>query len=63
MRRRTHKASSKRFKITTTGRILHRRACRKHKLSKKRPQYRRQAVRLVEVTGADRKRIKKLLNV
>jgi len=63
VKRRTHKASGKRFKVTAGGRIFHFRACRKHKLSKVRAQYRRQAGRLVEVTGGDRKVLKELLNL
>ncbi|HAZ27979.1 TPA: 50S ribosomal protein L35 [Candidatus Acetothermia bacterium] len=63
MKAKTHRASAKRFKISGTGRIFHRRANRKHKLSKIRPQYRRQAGRAIEVRGADRKRLRRILNV
>ncbi|MBC7092954.1 50S ribosomal protein L35 [Candidatus Bipolaricaulota bacterium] len=63
MKKRTHKASAKRLKITPSGRIFHRRAGYVHKLSKKRPQYRRQARRDVEATGADRRRLRRILNV
>lgn len=63
MKTRTHRASAKRFKISGTGKIFRRRANRKHKLSKMRPQYRCQAGRPVEVRGADRKRLRRILNV
>lgn len=63
MKTRTHRASAKRFKITGTGRIFHQRANRKHKLTKMRPQYRREAGRPVEVLGADRKRLRRILNI
>ncbi len=63
MKTKTHRAAAKRFKISGSGRILHRRANRKHKLSKIRPQYRRQAGRPVEARGADRKRLRRILNV
>jgi large subunit ribosomal protein L35 len=63
VKKRTHKASAKRLKITASGRIFHRRAGYVHKLSKKRPQYRRQARPDVEATGADRRRLRRILNV
>ncbi len=59
----THKASAKRFKVTATGRIFHYKACRQHKRAKVRPQYRRQARRLVEVQGGDRNMLRNLLGV
>ncbi|HEU67942.1 MAG TPA: 50S ribosomal protein L35 [Candidatus Acetothermia bacterium] len=63
MKTRTHRSSAKRFRISGTGRIFHRRANRKHKLSKMRPQYRREAKRPVEACGADRKRLRRMLNI
>lgn len=63
MKTRTHRASAKRFKISGTGRIFYRRANRKRKLSKMRPQYRREAKRPVEALGADRKRLRRILNI
>lgn len=59
----THKASAKRFKVTATGRILHRRAGYVHKLAKKRPQYKRAARKPVEVLGANKKMMRRLLQV
>ncbi len=59
----THKASAKRFKVTATGRIFHRKAGYVHKLAKKRPQYKRAARRPVEVTGANKKIMRRLLDV
>lgn len=63
MKTRTHRAAAKRFKISSTGRIFHHRANRKHKLSKMRPQYRREARRPAEALGADRKRLRRILNI
>lgn len=63
MKAKTHRAAAKRLKITGTGRILHRRANRKHKLTKMRPQYRREGRRLMEARGADRKRLRRILNI
>jgi large subunit ribosomal protein L35 len=59
----THKASAKRFKVTATGRIFHRKAGYVHKLSKKRPQYKREARKPVEVTGANKKIMRRLLQI
>jgi large subunit ribosomal protein L35 len=59
----THKASAKRFKVTATGRIFHRRAGYVHKLSKKRAQYKRGARRPVEARGANKKIMRRLLAV
>jgi len=47
--------------VKPSGKIFRRRAGYVHKLSKKRPQYRRQARRPVEVTGADARRLRRLL--
>ncbi|HNR24326.1 MAG TPA: 50S ribosomal protein L35 [Candidatus Bipolaricaulis anaerobius] len=63
MKTKTHRASAKRFRISGTGRIFHQHANRKHKLSKMRPQYRREAGRPVEVRGADRKRLRRILSI
>lgn len=57
----THKASGKRFKVTATGRIFHTKAGYVHKLSKKRPQYKRAARRPLEVRGANKKIMRRLL--
>ncbi len=63
MKAKTHRATAKRVKVTATGRIFHHRANRQHKLSKVRPAYRREAARPVEARGADRKRLRRLLNI
>lgn len=63
MKAKTHRAAAKRLKITGTGKILHGRANRKHKLAKMRPQYRREGRRPVEARGADRKRLRRILNI
>lgn len=63
MKGKTHKATAKRFKVSSTGRVFHKRAGYMHKRTKKRPQYRRAARRPVEVVGADKKRIRRLLEI
>ncbi len=59
----THKASAKRFKVTATGRMFHKKAGYVHKLSKKRGQYKRSARRPVEVLGANKRMMRRLLGV
>ena len=62
-KKKTHKAAAKRLQVNAAGRIFRMRARYQHKLTKKRPQYKRQARRKVEVTGAERKRLIKVLNM
>lgn len=59
----THRASQKRFKVSATGRIFHRRAGYMHKRIKRRAQYKRAARKPVEVTGANRKIMRRLLGI
>lgn len=59
----THRASAKRFKVTATGRIFHMKTGYRHKLTKKRAQYKRQARRPVEATGALKKIMRRLLGI
>ncbi len=61
MKKKTHRSAAKRFKLNAAGKIFRRKAGYVHKLTKKRAQYRRQARRKVEVTGAEYRRMKKLL--
>ena len=57
----THRGAAKRFKTTSTGKIRRRHAFRDHLLEKKSPRRTRRLGRLAEVTGGDRKRVKRLL--
>jgi len=61
MKKKTHRAAAKRFKVKPSGRIFHRKAGYVHKLGKKRPQYRRDARKDQEVSGADLQRVRELL--
>ncbi|HID09667.1 TPA: hypothetical protein EYP13_05530 [Candidatus Micrarchaeota archaeon] len=63
IKKKTKKAVAKRIKANAAGKLFHMRACYQHKRVKKRPQYKRQARRPVEVKGAERKRLLKVLNV
>ncbi|MEX2275609.1 MAG: 50S ribosomal protein L35 [Actinomycetota bacterium] len=60
MKHKTHSASRKRFRVTRTGKVLHRKATGNHMLTKKRSSRRRRIEGWSEVT-AERKTIRRLL--
>lgn len=55
-----HSASSKRFRITRTGKVLHRKATGNHMLTKKSGSRRRRVEGMSEVT-AERRTVKRML--
>lgn len=57
----THKGAAKRFKITGSGKILRRKACKSHILTKKESDRKRRLSRMQEVSRYDRKKVKRLL--
>jgi large subunit ribosomal protein L35 len=57
----THRGAAKRFKVTGTGKILRRKAYRDHLLEHKPTRRTRRLGREAEVTGGDKKRIKRML--
>ncbi len=57
----THSGTSKRFKITGTGKVLRQRAGRRHMLEHKPSTLTRRLAGTVEVAPADTKRVKRLL--
>jgi len=57
----TRKSIKKRFKITKTGKILRRPTGQDHYLAKKSGKKRRKSRRLVKVSKAEAKKLKKLL--
>jgi len=57
----THSGTSKRFKITGTGKVLRQRAGRRHMLEHKPSTVTRRLAGTVEVAPADTKRVKRLL--
>lgn len=59
----THKGTAKRVKITSSGKILRRRAFGGHLLAKKSASRKRRIGSNAEVTGKIRKNIKKALGV
>ena len=57
----THSGSSKRFRITGTGKILRQKANRRHYLEHKPTTRTRRLEGLTDLSAADTKRVKKLL--
>ena len=57
----THRGAAKRFKVTGSGKILRRKAYRDHLLEHKPTRRTRRLGRLAEVTGRDRKNVKRML--
>jgi len=61
IKKKTHRGAAKRFKLTASGRVWAPRAGYHHKQTKKRKQYRRQARRGHELTGAEARKIREML--
>ncbi|MGI8681805.1 MAG: 50S ribosomal protein L35 [Mycobacteriales bacterium] len=57
----THSGTSKRFRITGSGKVLREQAGRRHKFERKPSTLTRRLAGTVEVAPADTKRIKRLL--
>jgi len=57
----THSGTSKRIKVTGTGKLLHQRAGKRHKLEKKPSTLTRRLDGVAEVSSADRSRLRRLL--
>ncbi len=56
----THRATAKRFRITRTGKVLHRKATGNHMLTKKSGGRRRRVEGMAEVT-AERRTVRRML--
>jgi large subunit ribosomal protein L35 len=59
----THRGAAKRFRVTGTGKIRRKHAFRDHLLEHKPSTRTRRLGRQAEVTGADKRRVKKLLGI
>jgi large subunit ribosomal protein L35 len=59
----THRGAKKRFKVTGTGRIRRRQTNQNHLLRRKPPHRARRLSREVEVTGGDRKHVRRQLGI
>lgn len=57
----THKGAAKRFKVTSTGKILHRKAFGSHLLSKKSAKRKRKYQKDYQVAATDKSKVKKML--
>jgi large subunit ribosomal protein L35 len=57
----SHRGAAKRFKVTGSGRVFRRKAYRSHLLEKKASKRTRRLGRPAEVTGAEKKKVQKLL--
>lgn len=61
MKQKTKKSAAKRFKVTATGKILHRHQGIRHLRSKKNKRWLRRVKKMNEVKGKYKKKIKKML--
>ena len=59
----THSGTSKRFKVTATGKVLREKAGKRHLLEKKSSKKTRKLAGEAEVAKSDVKRIKRLLGI
>ncbi|MCS6991166.1 MAG: 50S ribosomal protein L35 [Chitinophagales bacterium] len=59
----TNSSAKKRFSVTATGKILRKRAFKRHILTKKAHDRKKRLSREVLVTGGDRDRVRKMLLV
>jgi len=57
----TNKQAARRFKITGTGKIMRTKGMKSHLRRRKSPRTKRMFDRMIEVSPADRKRIRRLL--
>ena len=60
MKQKTHRSTAKRFRITRTGKVIHRKATGNHMLTKKTGSRRRRVEGMAEVT-AEARNIRRLL--
>ena len=61
MKQKTHRSAAKRFKITRTGKVMHRKATGNHMLTKKSGGQRRRIEGMTTSEGRDAKNVKRLL--
>lgn len=61
LKQKTHKGAARRFKITGTGKILRAKGMKSHNRRKKAPRTKRMFDRMIELQGADKKRVRQLL--
>ena len=59
----THRGAAKRFKVTSSGKIMRRKAFKNHILEKKSPKRKRRLSGEAVVAGGDRARVKRQLGI
>jgi len=59
----THRGAAKRFRLTSRGKLVRRKAFKNHILEKKSPARKRRLGRDAQVTGGDRDRIERMLGI
>ena len=61
-KQKTHSGAKDRFRVTRTGKVLHKKMNKNHILEKKSAKRKRRLSTTGELTGGDAQQIKKLLN-
>lgn len=62
-KQKTHSSAKKRFRITGSGKIVRRQAYKRHLLTKKEKERKKQLGKQVEVHKSDLPRVKRMLNI
>lgn len=62
-KRKTNKSAAKRFKVTSTGKLMRRRSHARHILTKKPRKRVRKLTTATMVSKADRARVRRMLNI
>lgn len=57
----THKGAKRRFKVTSTGKIMHAKGMKSHRRRKKAPRVKRQFDKMLEMHPSTAKRVRKML--
>jgi large subunit ribosomal protein L35 len=60
-KQKTHSGAKDRFRVTKTGKVLHRKMNKNHILEKKSSQRKRRLSQEGELTGGDAKKVKRML--
>ena len=61
-KQKTHSGAKDRFRVTKTGKVLHKKMNKNHMLEKKTTKRKRRLNKTGELTGGDAKQIKKMLS-
>jgi large subunit ribosomal protein L35 len=61
MKLKTHRGAAKRFKVTSTGKIMRMHSGKRHLLGTKKPKRMRRLLKAVEISPADARRVRQML--